>query len=281
MGNLNRFLALSLIFLLLSSLIALTITPVTAQAGYKPTVPQFNVKLIDNSIDVPPYSTTTVDQYTGKETTTTYPGHRTKNWIVEITISNQLFTPYKKDGYEVNRYYNIQVKGHFGDEQAWRGIGGSSPFNSQYTVLLGNGLTGNLTGLYINHYDVGVQLDFRVKEIVAYDGPDIGGRGPFYPIYEFVVVSSSDWSHIQTITMTDGTVSSSNPSHTATLSPAISEGNGQPPSPNQTRPPNSVFSNPFFLLGAGVLFAGAVVAVVLVFLKRHLKTSNYIQFSTN
>ncbi|MCL1977393.1 MAG: hypothetical protein FWG55_04720, partial [Candidatus Bathyarchaeota archaeon] len=49
------------------------VTSVSAQAGYKPSAPQFTVKLIDNSYDVPPSTTTTVDQYTGKETTAITP----------------------------------------------------------------------------------------------------------------------------------------------------------------------------------------------------------------
>ncbi|MDR2720317.1 MAG: hypothetical protein LBC03_05900, partial [Nitrososphaerota archaeon] len=60
--------------MLLASLSVLTVAPVTAQEGFKPSVPQISsVKLVDSSYDVPPSSTTTVDQYTGKETTTTTP----------------------------------------------------------------------------------------------------------------------------------------------------------------------------------------------------------------
>jgi hypothetical protein len=95
MNSLNKFLALSLVFLTLSSLMMLTVAPVSAQAGYKPSVPQINsIKFVDSSYDVPPSSTTTVDQYTGKETTTTKPGYHVEQTSIEVTIKNQPFTPY-------------------------------------------------------------------------------------------------------------------------------------------------------------------------------------------
>jgi hypothetical protein len=62
--------------LVTSSLLVLTVTPVSAQAGYTPSVPQItSIKLVDSSYDVPSYSTTTVDQYTGKENTTIFPSY--------------------------------------------------------------------------------------------------------------------------------------------------------------------------------------------------------------
>ena len=93
---------------------------------------------------MPPKTTTTVDQYTGKETTTTIPGYRVENKSIEITIKNQPFTPYNLSQYTVNYrdrddfsriresatinqtktvnfYYNIEVKGHYGD--TWVPIG--------------------------------------------------------------------------------------------------------------------------------------------------------------
>jgi hypothetical protein len=42
--------------LVVSGLIVHAVTPVTAQAGYKPSVPQFTVKLVDNSYDASPYT---------------------------------------------------------------------------------------------------------------------------------------------------------------------------------------------------------------------------------
>jgi hypothetical protein len=94
MCRFNRFLVLSIVFLILSSLIALTVIPTTVQAGFKPSVPQFTVKLVDN--------------------------------LIEVTIKNQSFTPYNDEsakdvengidmygpnGKEFNLYYDVQVKG--------------------------------------------------------------------------------------------------------------------------------------------------------------------------
>jgi hypothetical protein len=261
--------------LVASCLIVPAAMPVSAQTGYKPSTPQFSVKLIDNSIDVPPYNTTTINQYTGEETTIFHPGYRGKDMIVEVTIKSQPFTSYKDaDGYEHNRHYDVQFKGHFGDEQNWRGIGSGLTCDSQYIVLSGNGMTGNMSGLYINHYAAGTQLDFRVREFVAYYGPflyDDDSMGLYTP-REFIIEKSSDYSSIQTITIPGGTSSSPPSQTTTTWPPVASEGNSQPQFPDQTQPPNSIFSDPFVIFGVGVLFAGIVITVVLV-LRKQLKTS--------
>ena len=55
-----------------SSLSGFTVPYVSAQVGYQSSVPQFSVTFVDTSYDVPTQTRTTVDQYTGKETTTTY-----------------------------------------------------------------------------------------------------------------------------------------------------------------------------------------------------------------
>lgn len=47
-----------------------------AQTTPKPSVPEFTLKYVDNSYDVPSTTTSTTDPYTGKTITTTTPGYR-------------------------------------------------------------------------------------------------------------------------------------------------------------------------------------------------------------
>jgi len=117
----NRALTLTFIVLLLASLFTLPTSSVAAQAGYQPSVPQFTVKLIDNSYDVPPSSYTVIDQYTGQETTKTFPGSHVIDRSIEVMVKNQPFTSYTNtSGHAIELYYIIQVKGHYGE--GWRSI---------------------------------------------------------------------------------------------------------------------------------------------------------------
>jgi hypothetical protein len=145
-----------------------TFTPVAVQAASTPSVPEFSVRLVDSSYDVPPSSTTTVDQYTGKETTTTVPGYHVDQKFLEVTIKNQPFTSYtNENSKEINLYYTVLVKGHFGED--WQTFGhvqhfgssthvSSSPYtvqsDSEYTVVTS-----------IANYAAGYQLDFKVQAV--------------------------------------------------------------------------------------------------------------------
>jgi hypothetical protein len=60
----------------------------------KPSVPEFTLKFIDTSYDVPSTTTTTTDPYTGKQTVTTHDGYHVQNGTIDVKIKNQPFTPY-------------------------------------------------------------------------------------------------------------------------------------------------------------------------------------------
>ena len=268
----------------------ITIASPPIQATSKPTVPQISsVKLVDSSYDVPPSSTTTVDQYTGKETTTTNPGYRVNSKTIEVTIKNQPFTPYIDESYkdpaygpngrEYNLYHKVQVKGHFGDN--WKDFGGwVIQSNTGYTIV---------SGVFIDqvnvvNYDAGSQFDFRVQASIGYKYDEISGRLIFpYPGPVWVVVPTeySDWSRTQTFTIPDSS-SLSPPSQTTTL-PSLTttpdNGNNQPQMPKQLQPPKVIFTQPFFLLVISILFCGVTVAVVMVILKRQQKTQTYMSNS--
>ena len=78
---------LLIIALMASNLIA--VQALTIDDIPKPLTPEFTVKIVAHPYDVPPKTTTTIDQYTGKETTTTQPGYHVENKSIEITIKNQ------------------------------------------------------------------------------------------------------------------------------------------------------------------------------------------------
>lgn len=82
-------------------------------------------------------------------------------------------------------------------------------------------------------------------------------------------IEYSDWSSVKTFAMPDGALLPPS-SQTATVPPANSDGDNKPPS-GQLQLPDSLFSNPFFMLGMGALFAGVVIAVVMIVLRRYLK----------
>jgi len=88
MRPLNRLLLLTIIFLALSNLIALTTTPIMVQATSKPSVPQFSVQLVNHPYDVPP--TTSTHPYTGVVTNT--PGYRVDNWTRGYNNKSTLYT---------------------------------------------------------------------------------------------------------------------------------------------------------------------------------------------
>jgi hypothetical protein len=228
-------------FLILSSLLVLTVTPVTVQAGFKPSVPQFTVKLVDN--------------------------------LIEVTIKNQPFTPYNDEsakdiengidmygpnGKEFNLYYDVQVKGP--PSGVWYNFCDYIvQSNSSYTVV-----SQVLNPIY-DTYDAGVQLDFRVSAVLMYKyNYACDPSSPFPPQWGKKTEVQSDWSNVQTVT-----VSATSPSQTATL-PSPS---GTLDDNRQPQPPNFIFNNSLFLLSVVVLFGGVVIVVVIVILRRLTKTS--------
>src|SRR3972149_2373794 len=92
-------------------ILALTASSLTAVKGVsvesipKPSAPEFTVKIVSYPYDVPPKTTTTIDQYTGKETTTTTPGYHVENKSIEVAIKNPQFAPIKITEYTPQSHY--------------------------------------------------------------------------------------------------------------------------------------------------------------------------------
>jgi hypothetical protein len=173
----------------------------------KPSVPEFTLKYVDYSYDVPP--TYGIDEYTGK-TIVTKPGEHVDNRTIEITIKNQAFTPFTdaSSGRAINLYYNIRYKGSFG--QDWDEIFGrliwygtttdplaiygypSQDSTSQYTTVSYT-LPWNV---------VEGQIDFQVQALKGYVERTIEDSHMIFVIYNYTVHGAeSSWSSTQTITI--------------------------------------------------------------------------------
>ncbi|MGD2066226.1 MAG: hypothetical protein PVI43_03540 [Candidatus Bathyarchaeota archaeon] len=163
----------------------------------KPSVPEFTVELVAYPYDVPPVTTTSIDQYTGEKTVKTTPGYRVENRSIEIVIKNQPFTPfislvdtpYAVDvEKEIYLYYNVRVKGHFGE--TWKDcLTEISPSKSEYTVLKVSA-----------DYPDGAQVDFQVEAMLAFYYDTMVGR-LLPPIKDLRSTGSSGWSRTQTVTI--------------------------------------------------------------------------------
>jgi hypothetical protein len=190
-----KILTMVVTILLLSCLIVLIVYPVSVYAVSKPSVPQFSVKFIDKSYDVPPTQTT--DHYTGE--TITQPGYHVNDGLLEVTITNQPFKPYTVGGYQQrDLYYTVEVKGHFGGDSDWRAIAHTdSVYQREISYIEQSGSKYTVLTDYSAMYDSGVQLDFRVKAVIGYL--------QVIPPFLMIIEESGDWSSIQTITINHGT----------------------------------------------------------------------------
>jgi hypothetical protein len=196
----------------------------------KPSVPEFTLRIISNPYDVPPKTTIAIDEYTGKETTTTQPGYHVETKSIEIIIKNQPFTPYNLTKYtvydrdrenfsriqgistynkskRVNFYYNIEVKGYFGDnwhpvENKYSKFEGPEPnaqLDSPHTVI-------SIGADYPND----AVLDFRVQARIGYYNP----YGPAVEVigYDFYG-QESEWSNIQTLNISSPSQTTESPAN--------------------------------------------------------------------
>lgn len=155
----------------------------------KPSIPEFTVKLVDRSYDIP--TTYLIDPYTGQSFT--HLGYHVKNKTIEITIKNQ---PYSTEKIR----YNVHVKGHF--EEDWKSLFNPDTYvsqsDSQFTTIIFSGNEYfydkyNLREVYV---PCGGKIDFQVEAIVGYWSQ--GPVTPPYQTWEFVS-ETSGWSNIQTL----------------------------------------------------------------------------------
>jgi hypothetical protein len=211
MGYLGKGLASVLILIMaISSLSLLMVKPVCAQSIPTPSVPEFTLRFVNNTYFVPETTTYTTNPYTGKTTSSLTGDYFVKNNTIEITIQKQLF-PSTINGTATELHFNVRAKGHF--EQNWSDLNIPSSDENSITVYwlgyLPPQQDSDYTVLSIpaNTYpDAGV-VDFQVRAIL---GIRVFTHIEYYPYsQEDFEYESSDWSPTQTITIADGSISSS------------------------------------------------------------------------
>ena len=219
-----------------------------------PSVPEFTLKFVDNSYNVPPATISLTDPYTGKTTTATNPGYRVENLTIEVTIKNQPFAlsyrsgekPYTSFGF----YYNIRIKGHY--EENWTDLynaeeGYAPPSNSEYTMI----------SLSANNYPSGGQVDLQVQAMIGYP---TGALPPYDPFtYQFVGETSS-WSPTQTVTIPVTSLSPAPTPSTSTLSPT--------PTPTSTSANSASYTSLLLIALAAIAFSVAIVILLLLYMRK-------------
>ena len=198
MGNSMSKLAVLMLFALLSLSGLAMVGTVSAQSKFKPSVPEFTLKFVDKSSDVPPTTKTTTDPYTNKTTTTIIPGYHVKDQKIELTIKNQPY-PTNIDGNKTLLTYHIQTKPHFSEN--WK-------IATQITQWLADG-SGFTVKSFQADYRAGDQVDFRVQAILEYEYtsyiwtrlPVFGSDFGWYPENVTELYEASEWSPTQKFIM--------------------------------------------------------------------------------
>jgi hypothetical protein len=283
--SMNKKFALLLILMLAAS----CVTVVAHASIPQPSVPDFTLKFIDNSYDVPP--TYSKDQYTGK-TVMTQAGYHVENKSIEVTIKNQQFTPYKDaKGNYLDLYYDIRWKGHFGDY--WYDYNSTRDYlvnsfsqfddngfpipNSPFkvaTFALGNNSQNSNYYSTIRDISAGGQADFQVQAFIGYytrinltitNPAELQFSHGEVPYYYSFSGESSGWSNTQTITI-DGSAS--------TTTPNTSPSQNSTGTPSQSGSENAASSSLDWAQIAALALLGVIavlLVVAVVYLRRRSK----------
>jgi hypothetical protein len=218
-----------LTILIIACLILPIIGSVNAQTLTKPSVPDFTIKYVDYSYDIPP--TYGIAQYTG-ETVVTKHGEHIDNRSVEITIKNQPFTPFNDSrGNTINRFFDVRYKGSYGD--TWTTLCAGQ---TQMAILEGETIhkttyiqygyaiqnyTAQYTKITYKLTPYSGQMDFQVQALEGYTAQTYYDAFLYRTYIGFTFYGeSSDWSNTQTISFPDGNLTAAgNTDPTATQTP--------------------------------------------------------------
>ncbi len=229
MNNISKSSSIVLILIMaITSLNIIMVESASAQSIPKPSTPEFTVNLADHSYDIPPTTTTRTNPYNNKTTTITSPRYHVENITIDLTIKNQLY-PATINGNKSNLYYNIRMKGHFGEDWIYRYPSFPVSASSSGDTLSGdysNALPKQSSSQYTvfsfsQNYHSGDEVDFQVEAILGYqysfETYYYNNDVHLLPVYvESFVYKSSSWSPTQTFTMHD-TPASNSPSPTPTV----------------------------------------------------------------
>jgi hypothetical protein len=217
--RMSKSLALAIILILVGS--SLILTESAFASIPKPSIPEFTLKIVDNSYDVP--TTYSIDPYTGANVTN--PAKHIDNRTLKFTIKNQPFTPYydASSSFNVTLYYNIRMKGHY--EENWTNlyfIDDNHPkqSNSDYTVIIF--LLGANGDNALRWLPPKAEVDFQVEAMIGFFSrlynPNATNQLEMFP-WGFTGAESG-WSNTQTIAIDESTPTASS---STTATPSIPE----------------------------------------------------------
>lgn len=271
MGNTSKALTIFVLMILCISM-ATSVFATSAQSVSKPSVPEFTVKYVDYSYDVPPtYGT---DEYNGK-TIITKAGEHIDNRTVEIKIRNQPFTPYNdSNGNMINRFFDVRYKGAYTDKWTTMfanttqtsGMNYRNPYMT-YGYAIEDYSAEYTTILYQVAPDSG-QIDFQVEALEGYTYMAGYDAHLFYSYASFTFIGQeSGWSDIQTVTIPGTSVSTSYSPTVATNSPTPTTPTSTPVTTAAVNSDNSSSDDQpltyTFLVAAVVVLSIAVVSLLI------------------
>jgi hypothetical protein len=118
MGSTSK--SFSLLFVVIFSVSSLILVEyASAQPTPKPPVPEFTLKYVDRSYEVPLTTTSSTRPYTNKTTVIPVPGYYVDNKTVDALIKNDIGVS----------YFNFRYKPHYGDKWSYYPF---SPDNTHY-----------------------------------------------------------------------------------------------------------------------------------------------------
>jgi hypothetical protein len=244
--------AIGLILIAIMALSSLIIVKPVNSEITKPSVPTFSIKLVDRSYDVP--TTYSTDPYTGASVT--HSGYHVTNRTVDLVIKNQPFTSKSDEGWTISFFYNVRMKGHYGQDWQTLYYPTVTPMyaqeNSETTVIS------------FNEFASDAIIDFQVQALVGYVHRISNGSATnILDMYPWVFDGeTSDWSNTQTLTMSDFV-----PSSTVTVIPTGST--SQNPTSTANQPASILFG--LDLLGVIVVLMLGAIIVLLVFVVFYLR----------
>jgi hypothetical protein len=272
MGNISKCLAVLLTLIIATSCLGLlAVNPANAQIS-KPSVPEFTVKYVDRSYDIPPeYG---VDQYTG-ETVVTKEGEHVEDRKVEITIKNQPFTPYTdpSTGRLINLFYNVRSKGSYGQDWTELFGGRRSQFLGQADPYFTDGYPSQDSASQVTVVTIGApskgQMDIQVEALKGNVLSELTGEGGLLvSIRQYTFYGEeSGWSDTKSVTIGDAAADTIISDGTPTPSPTPTEAPTDTPTIEPSHAPlgvhDSLNQSSLIAVCIGITGVAILVAVVL------------------
>lgn len=222
-----------------------------------PSIPEFTVKPVGPSFDIPTvYST---DPNSG-QLIFTQDGYHIQYCAVEITIKNQPLQP--GDLGNGSLFYNVRIKTHNYPENYWFELynpenGYPTPSKSNYTSIPIPVDGVQYIGTTIS---TGAQTDIQVEAMIGRISRQFNANATDQAdLYPYVFIgTTSGWSDIQTVTLPPKTP----------LSPTSSTATSMPTATPVNNPPNSILLSLAIIFLVVIAFLVAVIISLLLHMRK-------------